>query len=137
MMLLGCLARATTDLDALVFPPELLPLMEQYDLSGRVSAFEDHFACNLEDRLVSIDVETTAIECYAASLEDLVASKLYSERATDVTDVRRPEVLAVLDWDRLAEVVADMDGSRLVERRYRAFLSSYDAYREEYGPCDR
>jgi hypothetical protein len=136
MVLLGCLARATSDLDVLVFPSELLPLMEKFDLSGRVAAFGDQFAYNMEDRLVALDVETTVVECYSASLEDLVASKLHSDRPTDVADVRRPEVLAALDWDRLAEVAADMEGSMLVERRHRESLHNYDRYRKECGPCD-
>lgn len=136
MVLLGCLARATSDLDALIFPAELASLMEQFDLSGRVSAWEDHFACNIQDRVIPIDVPTTAVECYSASLEDLVASKLHSDRPKDALDVRRPEVLAALDWNRLAEVVADMEGSMLVERRHREFLINYEAYREECGPCD-
>lgn len=135
MVLLGCLARATSDLDALHFPGELLPLMEQYDLSGRVTAYLDHFAYNLEDRLVPLGLNTTSVECWAASLEDIVASKLHSNRLTDDADVRRPEVLAVLDWKRLAEVVADMDGSKMVERRHREFLLAYESYREEFGPC--
>ena len=136
MVLLGCLARATSDLDALHFPPELLPLMEQYDLNGRVKAYEDQFAYGLEDRLVPLDVETTAVECYSASIEDLVASKLHSSRQTDAADVRRPEVLAALDWNRLDEVAEDMTKSALVERRYREFLGNYASYREEFGPCD-
>ena len=49
MVLLGCLARATSDLDVLVFPPELASLMTQFDLNGRVKAWEDHFACNIEE----------------------------------------------------------------------------------------
>ena len=136
MVLLGCLAHATSDLDALHFPTELLPLMEKYDLSGRVTAYLDHFAYNLEDRLVPLGLATTHVECYAASVEDIVASKLHSSRETDELDVRRPEVLAVLDWGRLAEVVADMEGSKLVQRRHQDFLHNYDAYRKECGPCE-
>lgn len=136
MVLLGCLARATDDLDALRFPAELLPLMAKYDLSGQVTAYEDQFAYNLEDRLVPLGLETRAVECYAASLEDIVASKLYSDRDKDAADVRRPEVLAVLDWNRLDEVVADMEGSKLIERRHQQLLHNYKVYRRECGPCD-
>ncbi|MHB1340697.1 MAG: DUF6036 family nucleotidyltransferase [Coriobacteriia bacterium] len=136
MVLLGCLARATSDLDALVFPRELLSLMEQYDLSGRVTAYQDHFAYNLEDRLVHLGLPTTAVECCTASLEDIVASKLYSDRPTDAVDVRRPEVLAALDWDRLDEVVTDMEGSMLVARRHTELLRAYAEYRREFGPCE-
>ena len=136
LVLLGCLARATADLDALRFPTELLPLMEQYDLSGRATAYQDQFAYNLEDRVVPLGLATTAVECHAASLEDIVASKLYSDRAVDASDVRRPEVLAALDWDRLAEVIADMAGSALIERRHRQLLHNYDVYLKECGSCD-
>ena len=136
MVLLGCLARSTDDLDALRFPVELVPLMEQYDLSGQVTAYEDQFAYNLEDRLVSLEMETVAVECFAASLEDIVASKLYSDRAKDAADVRRREVIAAIDWNRLDDVVADMEGSKLIERRHRQFLHNYEVYRRECGPCD-
>lgn len=136
MVLLGCLARATSDLDTLHFPTELLPLMEQYDLSGRVTAYLDHFAYNLEDRLVPLALNTVSVECYTASLEDIVVSKLHSNRTTDEVDVRRPEVLAALDWDLLADVVADTEYSKLVERRHQEFLRNYAEYRKEFGPCD-
>lgn len=136
LVLLGRLERGTEDVDVLDPPAELTQLMERYGLSCRVMAFEDHFAYHLEDRLVPLDVQTTSLECYSASLEDLVASKLYSQRPTDVTDVRRPEVLEALDWDLLAEVAADMEASRLNDRRYRQFLENYEAYRKEFGPCD-
>ena len=135
MVLLGCLARATSDLDVLVFPPELASLMTQFDLNGRVRAWEDHFACNIEDRLVPIDVSTTVVACYSASLEDLIVSKLHSTRPKDAQDIRRPEVLKALDWDRLADAVADTEGSVLIERRHRDFLADYASYRKECGPC--
>lgn len=136
MVLLGCLARSTADLDALNVPSELASLMAKYDINCRVTAYLDHFAYNLEDRLISLGLGTTAVECYSASLEDVVASKLYSERDSDAQDVRRPEVLAMLDWTRLAEVVEDMQDSRMNDRRYEQFLCNYREYRQEYGPCD-
>jgi hypothetical protein len=136
MVLLGYLSRATDDLDVLAPPTELQSLMDEYDLSGRVAAYQDHFACNMEDRLVPLELPTAAVECFAASLEDLVASKLHSDRETDKVDVRRSEVLSALDWDRLAEVVDDMRGSSLDERRHRLLLENYEAYRREFGPCE-
>lgn len=134
LVLLGCLARATVGIDVLQFPPELLPLMEAYDLNGRVTAYADHFAYNFEDRLVRIAVESRAVEFYAASLEDLVASKLHSDRPVDLADVRRPELLEVLDWDRLSLVVEEMEQSTLVRRRYREFVANYEVYSREYKP---
>jgi len=136
MVLLGCLARSTADLDALHVPRELVSLMAQYDINCRVTAYLDHFAYNLEDRLVPLDLATEAVKCYSASLEDVVASKLYSERGSDAQDVRRSEVLEMLDWGRLDEVVEDMQGSKMNDRRYGQFLYNYREYRQECGPCD-
>jgi hypothetical protein len=137
MVLLGCLARSTADLDALNVPRELAGLMARYDINCRVTAYLDHFAYNLEDRLVPLDLGTTAVECYSASLEDVVASKLYSERDSDARDVRRPEVLEMLDWARLAEVAEDLRDSKMNDRRYGQFLHNYGEYRKEHGPCAR
>ena len=132
LVLLGCLARATDDLDALRFPPELLPLMEKYDLSARVLAFEDQFAYHIDDRLVRLDIPTKVVECFSASLEDIVASKLYSDRTRDETDVRRPEVLERLDWNQLDHVVSDMADSMMIQRRHNQFVRNYAKYREEF-----
>jgi len=136
MVLLGHLSRATFDLDVLAAPTVLQSLMGEYDLNGRVVAYQDHFAYNIEDRLVPLGLPTSVVECWAASLEDLVASKLHSDRETDKADVRRPEVLSALDWDRLTDVVEDMRASSQNERRYRLFLDNYEEYRKKYGPCD-
>ena len=65
-----------------------------------------------------------------------VASKLYSPRPVDAADVRRAEVLDALDWDQLAAVVEDMEASRLNDRRYEEFRSTYEVYREECRPCE-
>jgi len=132
LVLLGCLARATDDLDVLRFPSELLPLMEKYDLSGRVLAYEDQFAYHIDDRQVRLDIPTRSVECFVASLEDIVASKLYSDRPVDQADVRRPEVLKRLDWNQLDRVVSDTAGSVLIPRRHEQFLCNYAKYREEF-----
>jgi hypothetical protein len=109
--------------------------MAEYDLSGQVAAYEDHFAYNLEDRLVSLGLETVAVDCFVASLEDLVASKLHSDRETDAADVRRPEVLAALDWGKLTEVAEEMRETSLNERRYDLFLRNFETYAKECGQC--
>jgi hypothetical protein len=135
LMLLGHLSRVTEDMDALKCSPELAALMERYDINNRIQgAYGDHFPYNWEDRLVPLDVETEAIKCYAASLEDIVASKLCSDRPDDEFDVRRAEVIAAIDWDLLEMVSKEMETSQLNPWRLKNFLSNYEAYREERGP---
>ena len=136
MMLLGYLTRPTSDLDALAFPSELVPLMAQYDINGQVSAYGHNFAYHFEDRLVAVEFEYKAVACFTASLEDLIASKLCSPRPQDAMDIRGPEVLTAVNWDRLAEVAEEMRLNMLNEQRYQEFVFSYDAYREECRPCD-
>jgi len=137
LMLLGHLSRVTDDMDALKCSPELLELMEKYDINNRVAGpYGDHFPYNWEDRLVPLDVETKAVACYAASLEDIVASKLCSQRPQDEFDVRRPEVTGAVDWDLLAVVALGMEASQLNPQRHRDFMHNYDSYRKEFGPCD-
>jgi len=135
MILLGCLSRATQDLDAIQFPTELVGLMETYDVNGRVTAYLDHFPFNFEDRLVPVDVETQTITFLTASLEDIVVSKLYSNRDTDAVDIRRPEVLDALNWMALELAVDEARQSCLNDRRYMEMRRNYDDYREEHGPC--
>lgn len=136
LMLLGHLSRVTDDMDALKCSPELLALMEKYDINNRMAGpYGDHFPYNWEDRLVPLDIETRAIRCYAASLEDIVASKLCSERPDDAFDVRRPEIVAAIDWDLLEVAALEMELSQLNPRRYQDFLRNYESFRQECGPC--
>ncbi|MDZ4179129.1 MAG: DUF6036 family nucleotidyltransferase [Coriobacteriia bacterium] len=136
LMLLGHLSRVTDDMDALQCSPELLALMEKYDINNRIAgSYGDHFPYNWEDRLVRLDIETKAVKCYAASLEDIVASKLCSQRPDDGFDVRRPEMVAAIDWDLLETAAKEMELSQLNPRRYQDFLRNFESFRRECGPC--
>lgn len=136
LMLLGHLSRVTADMDALKCSPELLTLMEKYDINDRIwGPYGDHFPYNWEDRLVPLDVETKVVKCYSASLEDIVASKLCSDRSADGVDVRQPEMVAAINWELLEVAAKEMALSQLNPRRYQGFLRNYESFRREYGPC--
>ena len=109
--------------------------MAEYDLRGQVAAFEDHFPYNMEDRLARIDLPTEAVECFAASLEDLVVSKLASGRDTDAADIRSPGVLGALDWTKLAAAAGETKLNCLNDRIYGQFRHNYQEYLKENGPC--
>jgi hypothetical protein len=136
MSLLGYLPRPTSDLDVLSYPRELAPVMAEFGISGRVVAYAHSFAYHFEDRLVPVDFDHEAVACFTASLEDLVASKLCAPRPQDAIDIREPDVLRALDWDRLATVAGEMRMNMLNEQRYQEFVASYDAYRGECQRCD-
>ena len=71
LILMGLLARPTTDLDALSFPPDLQDLMERYDIRGHAVTFEHNFPFNRDDRRVALNLPAENGVCYTASLEDL------------------------------------------------------------------
>jgi hypothetical protein len=73
--------------------------------------------------------------CYAVSLEDIVASKLCSQRPDDAFDVRRPEVVAAIDWGLLESAANEMELSQLNPRRHQDFQRNYESFRKECGPC--
>jgi hypothetical protein len=84
---------------------------------------------------VRLEIPTEHGVCYAASLEDLVASKLCSSRDQDAEDVRDPGVLADLDWDKLAAIAPEMPLNCMNERGLSEFAHNYRAYLKEFGPC--
>ena len=137
LVLLGTLSRATRDIDALEVSPQILHLLEAYDANVRVSAFENCFPYNFEDRLLELPVGGRKIRFYTASLEDIIIAKLHSNRDKDRQDIISDEVVRALDWKKLRELAYNEDetkASALNERAYLDFLSDYKDYVERYGP---
>ncbi|NTU71888.1 MAG: hypothetical protein HGB10_08750 [Coriobacteriia bacterium] len=134
MVLLGVITRPTEDIDALKFPKQLVSLMASFGMNGQIAAYGPNFPYNYEDRLVLVDFPFTALRCQTLALEDLVVSKLYSSRETDIDDIRQPAVLEAIDWERLAASVEEAKLSAMNDDRYHELLCAYDAYREECKP---
>ena len=105
LILLETIDRATLDIDALSVSRELLPLLERYDINAQVAAYINNFPYNYEDRLHKLEIESSKIDFYTASLEDIVIAKLCSFRDTDRQDVISPEVLKEIDWDLLKSLL--------------------------------
>lgn len=92
LILLETIARATHDIDALDVSPEIVDLLEKYDINTRVGTFINNFPYNYDERLVQVRLNGRRIDFYTASLEDIVIAKLYSGRATDMQDIIDPKV---------------------------------------------
>ena len=137
LVLLGVIARATQDIDALEASPEIRHLLAAYDANLRVSTYINNFPYNFEDRLVPLPVGGRKIRFYSCSLEDIVIAKLYSPRTTDRQDIIAETVLKNLDWERLEHLALDegeAKASALNERRYQDFLFDYQEYVRRYKP---
>ena len=139
LILLETITRATLDIDALDVSPEIVDLLEKYDINTRVGTFINNFPYNYDERLVPIPMNSRRIKFFTASLEDIVIAKLYSGRATDIQDIIDPNVLAAIDWVKLDYLATDefeAKASALNPYRYQEFLDSYMTYKERWCPCE-
>lgn len=139
LILLETITRATLDIDALDVSPEIVDLLEKYDINTRVGTFINNFPYNYDERLVPIPMNSRRIKFFTASLEDIVIAKLYSGRATDIQDIIDPNVLAAIDWAKLDYLATDefeAKASALNPYRYQEFLDSYKTYKERWCPCE-
>ena len=136
LILLETIDRATLDIDALSVSRELLPLLERYDINAQVAAYINNFPYNYEDRLHKLEIESSKIDFYTASLEDIVIAKLCSFRDTDRQDVISPEVLKEIDWDLLEKLATDEDElkANISDRGYSEFMYNYEEYVRRFHP---
>lgn len=138
LILLETITRATLDIDALEVSPEIIDLLEKYDINTRVSSYINNFPYNYDDRLVPVRLNGKRIDFYTASLEDIIIAKLYSARGTDEQDIADPSVLKQIDWERLEYLATAEDeakASALNPFRYEEFMDNYKAYVERWRPC--
>ena len=131
LILLNKITRATQDIDVIEVSHEIYSLLEKYDINCNVQAYSSNFPYNFEDRIVKLQIESRKIDFYCASLEDIVISKLHSNRDTDRQDVLSPGVIQALDWDILDHLARSEDEAKansLNERSYSDFLADYEEY---------
>ena len=137
LILLDTITRATHDIDVLQVHPDLLHLLEMYDINTRVEAYINFFPFNFDDRLKPIPIEGKRVSFFTASLEDIVIAKLSSNRDTDALDIQREEIIKALDWDlleHLATAEDEIKQNMLNKDRYADFKASYDRYVERFRP---
>ena len=136
LILLETITRATSDIDALDVSPEIVDLLEKYDINTRVGTFINNFPYNYDERLVPVRLAGRRIDFYTASLEDIVIAKLCSFRDTDRQDVISPEVLKEIDWDLLEKLATDEDElkANISDRGYSEFMYNYEEYVRRFRP---
>ena len=135
LVLHGYITRGTDDIDILDANHKLHELMQSYDMNGDVNAYINNFPYNYEDRTVLV-WSGMKIDYYAASLEDIVISKLCSSRPDDLTDIEF--LVDMIDWEMLEKLALDeheIKASSLNESRYNDFLDSYGNYKRRFRPC--
>lgn len=124
----------THDIDVYMADGAVRDVMANYpNVNGAVAAFADQIPYNFEDRLVSLDLPTKAIDYVTPSTEDLIIMKLYAQRPNDMQDIESAANRNLIDWNLLERLVRDPSeaaASALSERRYKEMVSAYECFIE-------
>lgn len=127
----------THDVDVLSYHAALRGVLSNYTaVNGSVVAYVDQVPYNFEERLVSLDLPTKAVDFMTPSIEDLAVMKLYGWRPSDQQDLESPAMLDAIDWNALDRLVYDpgeAQASILSPRRYREMVSIYEDYARRHG----
>jgi len=134
LILMGYTARATSDIDIIEAAKALHGLFGKYQMNVRISAYENSFLYNYQDRLKLLH-NGIKVDFYSVSLEDVVVSKLCATREQDNDDL--VTVAKYVDWKKLEELVNDEDELRtlkMCDRQYLDFKRAYEDYIKDFRP---
>lgn len=133
MMILGLIPRVTHDIDVLQCTArELISLMPKYDMNMNVTAHIGCFADDYSSRAIKIDLDTRFIDFYTLSLEDLIVSKLASGRDKDFEDIKQPNVIEMIDWNKLDELIDLAVEGMISDYSARELRDFYTDYQREF-----
>ena len=126
---------ATHDVDVLRADEAIQGVLAQHrQLNTQVQVYADRLPRGFESRLVRIPLETTMVDFYRPSAEDLAVMKLYSWRKQDQIDLTSQEMLAKLNLDLLDHLVHDEDEAKASSLTSLAYRKMVDVYEQEYRP---
>jgi hypothetical protein len=135
LLLHECILRSTHDIDILELGARLdLDMLEKYDMDIRSATFSSNFSDTMDERYVRIPANTKIIDYFMPSLEDLVISKLSSDRGKDTLDVMQNLVYAKINLEMLEEIMREIhiaiSGHSLSTLRYD--YEEFKRRKEEY-----
>jgi len=135
LILLGCITRATHDIDVIKCSNKIKNLLGHYGFNERVQTYINNFPYDFEDRFVKLDIPTKRVDFYTAGLEDVVVAKLHSFRDSDWADVTYSDLVAKIDWELLHKCAKEAEKSALNDRSYKEFLLRFEDYVRRFKPC--
>jgi hypothetical protein len=109
-------------------------LVRHRQFNTQVQVYADRLPKGFEGRLVRIPLETTVVDFFRPSTEDLAVMKLYSWRKQDQIDLTSPEMLAELDFDLLDHLVHDEDEAKASSLTSLVYRKMVEVYEREYRP---
>ena len=126
---------ATHDVDVLRANEAIQGVLARHrQLNTQVQVYADRLPKGFEKRLVRIPLETTAVDFFRPSAEDLAVMKLYSWRKQDQIDLTSSKLLAELDFDLLDHLVYDEDEAKASSLTPLSYRKMVEVYEQEYRP---
>jgi len=135
LLLHQCILRATNDIDIIQFDEKIdLEMLAKYDMDIRSQAYTGNLSDTMDERYVLAPANTKIIDYYIPSLEDLIISKLSSDRKKDTLDIKQNLIYAKVNLDRLEEIMREIHlaifGNTLSTLRYD--YEDFKQRKEEY-----
>ncbi len=126
---------ATHDVDVLRADEAIQGVLARHrQLNTQVQVYADRLPKGFEGRLVRIPLETTVVDFFRPSAEDLAVMKLYSWRKQDQIDLTSSEMLAGLDFDLLDHLVHDEGEAKASSLTPFSYRKMVEVYEREYKP---
>ena len=127
--------KATHDVDVLRADEAIQGALARHrQLNTQVQVYADRLPKGFEGRLVRIPLETTAVDFFRPSAEDLAVMKLYSWRRQDQIDLTSPKMLAELDPDLLERIIYDENEAKASSLTSLTYRKMVEVYEREYKP---
>ena len=126
---------ATHDVDVLRADEAIQGVLARHrQLNTQVQVYADRLPKGFEGRLVRISLETTAVDFFRPSAEDLAVMKLHSWRKQDQIDLTSPKMLAELDLGLLERLIYDENEAKASSLTFLAYRRMVEAYERKYKP---
>lgn len=132
LVLLKKIYRSTHDIDSINASDEIKPLLEAYNINMNVRAYVMNFPDDYIDRIIKVDISTSKVNFYTVSLEDLVVSKLCSNREKDVQDIENELVYKDLNWELMDELIEEVCYGMLTDHDVNLLKMNYENYKERF-----
>ena len=133
LMLFNNNGKMTNDIDIItVSDSKIWPVLINYSMNGRVTAYLDSYSSDMEERYVHIDyINSKNVDYYICSLEDIVAAKLGANRDKDIKDIENPYIYELIDFDVLDKIIyEELKIDYFNETRYQFLLKTYADFKK-------
>lgn len=123
--------KKSSDIDVFAYSDSrLLDYFPDYFMNTRSAGMSSSFSADMEDRVIDTEFSTDNLKVYAASLEDIVASKLIANRDKDIEDISLPGVVEKINYEKLEKIIHEELSIDLTPLNYNMLLITYDRWIE-------